>query len=455
MATQTLHPLQKLGLLASKFAIFYLFALAFMVWGYSIHAHHIWPYELVRELQEYEQGHKLAKETTLFEKLMNDAGIKPTRLLRDYPAVVAENTRIVAVDGLDHRPDMPLVYTHAEHQQGYRAIFGAFNFTDHFWGGLLIDGHGVVRHQWRLSTAHLSTAHKQEQLSDLYGLLLKPDGSIIFNLQERGGGIVKIDACSQPVWGLKGEFHHTISPTDDGHLWAYQGKQEDFDHLLVKINEDTGTIVQTIDMVKVRAANPYISIFNLQENPATEDLSHGNDIDPLTASMAPYFPQFNVGDLLLSYRTQNLLFVLDPRTLKVKWWRVGAWAKQHDPDWESDGWIHVFSNNSDDKRQAARPYSDIVAINPQTMETRIDFDGQALQIFSSIQGDHSLTPYGTRMITSTNQGLALEVDQTGQLVFSFINNHDAAERKSLILSKAIRIEDSQIHLEEFPSCINN
>ena len=52
-------------------------------------------------------------------------------------------------------------------------------------------------------------------------------------------------------------------------------------------------------------------------------MTHGNDIDPLPAALAPDFPQFAPDDLVISYATTNLLFVLDPESLKVKWWRVG------------------------------------------------------------------------------------------------------------------------------------
>ena len=56
------------------------------------------------------------------------------------------------------------------------------------------------------------------------------------------------------------------------------------------------------------------------------------DVEELGPELADAFPQFAVGDLLVSMRSLNLIAVLDGSTHDVKWWQIGPWHRQHDPD---------------------------------------------------------------------------------------------------------------------------
>ena len=49
---------------------------------------------------------------------------------------------------------------------------------------------------------------------------------------------------------------------------------------------------------------------------------------------------------MISLRNYNLLFVVDPDTWKVKWYQIGPWRRQHDPEFNGDGTITVFNNNT-------------------------------------------------------------------------------------------------------------
>ena len=439
---------------ASKIALIYVLCLASIVWGYMIGQHQVFPYSIINELQEYTEGHELGTDTSTLQKVINDIGIRPTRYMRTYPDFSSEwgPGETIEVESLKNRRHQPIVYVDDEHREGYRAVFGALDYKQSFWGGVLLDENGQAIHNWYLNTDHLATAEHKAELRNLYGLHLLSDGSIIFTQQEDGGGIVRVDACSNEMWSLEGEYHHTISATsDEKTFWTYGGRQEDFNQIFVEVSVETGEVLRRIPLVDIRAANPFVHIFNLQTNETLNviDISHGNDIEPLPPELAAVFPDFEVGDLVASFRTHNLIFVFNPDTKKIKWWRIGSWDRQHDPDWESDGRIVVFSNNEVTPRHA----SDIVAIDPKTFEEEVLVEGKAQKFYSRINGNHQRSDfYNTRMVASTTQGRAFEVDENGKVVFSFINNYDTAKRSSLNVSEAMRLPTEFFTNEFWKQC---
>jgi len=434
-----------------KTALLFLCALGFVAWGYSIARFEVFPHALIAELEAFVVGGEVDADTGLGGKLLNDAGLAPVRSWRRFPEQVFQSTERIKIPGMKFgRRVRPRMYLDADHAQGYRGVFGALDLRGSFWGGILFGPGGDPIHTWRLSTDSLDAEKDNEFLRNLYGLHVFPDGSVIFTQQERGGGIVKVDACSNVLWGIEGIFHHTITPTESGHFWTFQGMQEDLDHRLEKRSVATGELVAAIDMADVRKANPLIQIFDLENDLEAPDQSHGNDIDVLSKAYAAAFPQFQAGDLLLSYRTHNLIFVLDPETLEIKWWRVGSWGRQHDPDWEADGRISVFSNNN--RNYSEREYSDIVVIDPNSYEIEVAVDGEKFEFYSFANGMHELTPYGTRLIASSTQGWVFEVDQNNEIVFSFLNFADADKRKALHISDARRYDETYFESPFWETC---
>lgn len=418
-------------------AIIYFLALGLLFWGYQVGRYEAFPYAVIERISAFVAGHSLGADTSVIEKLSNDVGLVPTRFLWPFPAKTPAPETLLDIPGLKPRRELPRVFMAAGVGSSYRAIFGALDFETALWGGVLIGPGGDVLHTWQLSTQHLPGNLDRDEQKNMYGLHLFPDGSVIFSQQESGGGIVKVDKCSNVVWNLEGRFHHTVSPTDKNSFWTFEGGQEDFDHVLAEISVDTGKVLRRIDMANVRLKNTFVHIFNLQRNEDVNDISHGNDIDPLPQSLAGDFPMFNPGDLLISYRTQNLVFVLDPDTLAIKWWRIGPWDRQHDADWEPGGIITVFSNNEKTERE----FSDIVAIGPSTYRSELAVDGSEMGFASKINGDQQLTPVGSRIITSSAQGWVFEVDDNKEVIFSFLNVYSERDRKALHLSEAVRLQE--------------
>lgn len=442
--TDTVNKIQKIALI-------YIVIMLSLTYGYVVGRFHVFPYQVLEVLaQDYEAfaaGDQLENKTSTFQKLQSDFGRTADRILYSYPELAVKDSRPIDHAKLSKRKEPPRVFVAPEHQQGFRVVIGAMNLENAFWGGLLLGPTGNILHTWELSMSDLPGERAKGIQTILYGVEVFSDGSVIFNMGKLGGGIVKVDACSKVVWDLPGLFHHTISGDEHGDFWTFSGIDSTFDQDMVKVSVDTGEIVQRIKMQDVRKANRRLSIWNLEGGAfawltnknakVVGNMTHGNDIDPLPQSLAADFPQFSPGDLAISYRSTNLIFILDPESLRVKWWRIGITDTQHDVDWEPDGILSIFSNN-----ERTTKTSDVVSIRPSTYEWNIVVEGAKLNLFSPIQSSHDRTPHGTRMITSAQQGWVVEVNEKQERVFSFINNLDYENRRALHVSDAFYFDEN-------------
>ena len=427
-----------------KLAITYLVCTAMLALGFAVGEYQIFPYHYIVQLREFIAWKPAAtQDISTQKKLLSQLGFADALFVYQsgIPSDVTDITGELSLPDASSNRENPRLYIAPGQHNGYRAVFGAMDFEDSFWGGILIGPDSKVIHTWNFSTEHLPLNTKPDQAKNMYGLALLPDGSVIYVMGEEGGGIVKVDACGNILWNLEGAYHHTISMTEDNaYFWTWEGIHTDTFPHAVKVDSATGKIVASIDMKDAMLKNDSIHIFDIRQNARTlediYDASHANDIDELTVSQAPEFPAFSAGDLLLSYRNLNLIFVIDPKTLQIKWWRIGATDRQHDADWEN-GAITSFSNNMSGARKG---HSDIVRIDMDAMQHDIIVDGKEYSMFSVINARQELTDFNTRIMTSSTQGWVLELDERGELVFTFINTYNAQRGTTLHLSEAYRLK---------------
>ena len=340
----------------------------------------------------------------------------------------------IAVDGLLMRADASRV------EEGWRILVGAFSY-----GGLvenaalLLSSDLKIVHAWILDEVPLNGQEPRPSYRKfVHGVEFLADGSLVFTF-DGSISLQRIGLCGERIWAVPGDYHHAVSAADDGRsIWSLRGSE------LVQLAVEDGRVLRSLSMQDLIRANPTIDILEMRrvhenmlgqnarntEGRWLEDPFHLNDVEPLPLALAAGFPNFPVGDLLVSARSLNLVFVVDPDTQEIKWWRSGATQRQHDPDWQLGGEISVFDN------RMSRDFSRIVGIDVGSMERRIIFDGAEADFYTRIRGKHQITSDGRILVTSSQQGRALEIDD-GITVLELQNTKPGSDTLNYVLSDLI------------------
>ncbi len=169
------------------------------------------------------------------------------------------------------------------------------------------------------------------------------------------------------------------------------------------------------------------------------EIFHFNKIAELSSDIANHFPMFEAGDLLLSFRERNLILVLDPDMKKIKWWKIGPWLRQHDPEFKAGGTITVFNNNAytenlfganleDECKDKVPCISNIVEIDPVSGDHSIIYGNtKGQEMFTLIKGRHKLTQNGGLFVAEFEGGRVFETDAAGRIIWEYINRYDSDE----------------------------
>jgi len=303
--------------------------------------------------------------------------------------------------------------------------------------------------------SHLDRPPATDRNVDLHGTLINPDGSVVFNYDD--SGTVKLSRCNAVLWTLAHPTHHSVEKAEKGGYWipgsrTISGAEvERFapfadtapgkgfaDRLILNVTEDgdIGTQISVTQILYDSGLEPLMTAGGYafrKENAWDRELVHLNKIGELSTALAGAFPQFEAGDLVLSLRNYNLVLVVDPDDWRVKWHQTGPWRRQHDPEFNPDGTITVFNNNTYELELIDRSVSDlssprvsnIIQVDPATGQTEVVYGMQAGQeMLTVIRGKHELTPGGGMLITEFEAGRVFEVDEQGRIVWEYINRYD-------------------------------
>jgi hypothetical protein len=396
----------------------------FFAWGLAVGVFEIFPYRL---LEAFAAG-----SSEWIEYPRHNARLRPEKFLktaREKGAGVVNHVKAQAYPG----------------QTFVTGFFGEG------LGMRLFDMEGRMLHEWRTpfnsiwpDAPHLTRKPRDDWDTHIHGAVLYPDGDVIFSFQY--GGLARIDKCSRVRWKLPLQTHHSIFVDAEGNLWVpgrtlHEVALAKFPNIpapfleetLLKISPD-GKVLREISVLDIIYGARYEGVLFANGAheakaavPLDRDFTHLNDIEVLDASIASAYEQFEAGDLLLSLRNLNLLLVVDPETLQIKWSMTGPFVRQHDPDFLPTGRISVFDNRRDSGRGELLGGSLILELDPQTHRVETVYGARAGEFFyTETMGDHQRLPNGNILVTESQAGHAFEVTPEGRQVWSYINRWDAS-----------------------------
>lgn len=377
---------------------------AAFLWGFGAGHYRWWPHD------------QLISGKTIAKSLIRYGRIAPTKLYVGAPAGAPAERFAV------HDPERML--------PGFYVVLG-WDDPAGLYAAWLYGGRGELLHVWPIDYSTLDPDGPINGGDEPHGLAVMPDGSLILNF-DHGDVMARLDPCGHPMWIKEGIFHHSLDRAADGSFWTWRGDGSAYGHhqFLVNFDPETGRTLREISLVDdvLRRPGPAPIVFGLRRdypfrrfgpmnaNQAGVDLFHPNDIEELEPELAPAFPGFAAGDLLLSFRNVNLVAVLDPDGPDLKWWSNGPWIQQHDPDFRPDGKITVFNNNSGHGR------SEITVIDPLTGELSNELAAGGARFYSDSMGTHQNLPGGNVLITVPEEGRVLQVGPRGEMICEFNNS---------------------------------
>ena len=322
-------------------------------------------------------------------------------------------------------------------------------YRDGRFGASLVDREGRTLHTWDVAfrdvfpePKHLETVPPEFDVS-IRGTELLPNGDVILSFGL--GGAARIDRCSRVLWALPAETHHALdhlpdgdtlmvalreraaadarhpglAPGPEGYLW---------EDVVLRVRPD-GSVAEEHSVLDILYESGWQAVLfvgyaatdgGIQD----DDPLHLNDVEVLRPEMAPAFPMFAAGDVMLSLRNVNAVLVVDGRTWRVKWSMTGPFLMQHDPDFLPNGHLLVFDNRITGKAPRFG-HSRVLEIDPATRGVVWSYGGEDGEPFYTDQaGGQQLLPNGNVLVMDSTGGRVFEVARGSggdRVVWEYVN----------------------------------
>jgi hypothetical protein len=346
-------------------------------------------------------------------------------------------------------------------------------FTLCLYGGdsraRLINMRGEVVHEWHVPFSQLWPAppHLKGRIDDAAVYFndghIYPNGDLLavvegpINLQNpsTGYGLVKLDKDSRVLWKYAEKCHHDVDVAEDGTIYALVNEIVEqvpsglayiptpcmVDY--VDIISPEGERKKRIPLLEAFYNSAYAALFGKLERArgsqtATSsggrtafyvddvrrrDVLHTNAVKVLSRKLAPKFPLFKAGQILVSARHLDAIALLDPDSENVVWAAHGPWRAQHDPSFLDNGHLLLFDN------LLSQRGSRVLEYDPQTQAFPWSYPGErGMPFLSEIRGMCQRLPGGNTLIVNSEGGEVIEVTPDQETVWSCSFGHTVLYR---------------------------
>jgi Arylsulfotransferase (ASST) len=274
-------------------------------------------------------------------------------------------------------------------------------------------------------------------------LLVVLEGTDLKNAME-GYGLARLDWNSRVLWKYAGNCHHDVDVGDDGRVYAIAHALADrapagLEYTptpclvdFIDILSPDGRRLKRISLLEAFQNSPYAPLLSALERPHSweglhrllstpelvddlrrRDVLHTNAIKVLNTRLAPRFPMFKAGQLLISMRHLNAIAMLDPESGKIVWAARGPWQDQHDPTFLGNGHLLLFDN------QGSPRSSRVLEYDPRSQAFSWSYpDGKGARFLSQVRGMSQRLANGNTLIVNSDGGEAFEVTADHELVWS-------------------------------------
>jgi hypothetical protein len=310
----------------------------------------------------------------------------------------------------------------------------------------IMDMAGNVVHKWSIdwftmwpNATHIPEKRKPKSRpgTEVHGAALLDNGNMVFNFD--GLGLVCLNMKGDVVWRLPYFTHHSVVKSDDGNIWVCGCIDRDeanprLPNWKPSFCEDTalvvspdGKILHEWSIIDLLLKNGKEGLLYLR-SPAdkntitTGDILHLNDVEPFPLHMKEGF--FKHGDVMVSLRNINTVFVFNQSDGKIKFLSIGQVVRQHDPDFVDGNTISVFDNNNTnvDTSDVSKNKSKIVKISAPDQTLTTYYEGTKEQPFyTNVMGKHQWLANGNLLISEPCNGRAFEINPKKEIVWEYNN----------------------------------
>jgi hypothetical protein len=328
------------------------------------------------------------------------------------------------------------------------------------WGNqaFLVDMNRELVHRWAIPFSQVwpNPPHLRDRVDDkfmcFFGLHLYANGDLLVVYQgthDSSSGLAKIDVNSNVVWKHSAGVHHDVDVGEDGTTYAIQHeivhKMPDglefvptpcLVDSLVLLSPAGEPLNEPIAILEAFRDSPYALLLSPLAKPPTRgskandsqakaaaprwdddgqvhDPMHTNSVKVLTRELAPRFPRFEPGQVLISIRNLDTIAVLDLKKRQVVWAARGPWQAQHDAHFLDNGHLLIFDNRGLPFHSRVLEYDPLMQAFPWTYSGE---NGKAF--YTRERGMSQRLPNGNTLVVNSENGELIEVTESKDVVWT-------------------------------------